>query len=133
MLRETLFRGPPQDVARLSKFLVLSGLLAQAGIEMDGPQPWDMRIHSPDLPAHLLAQGSLGLGESDMDGEWDADCLDEFFARLLRARLGERVQPARIVMHALSAHLFNGETRRRAAASADAGFQPETTVDRLKC
>ncbi|AOF83295.1 methyltransferase small domain protein [Methyloversatilis sp. RAC08] len=114
MLREALFRGPPQDDTRSSKFRVLSGLLAQAGIEVDGPEPWDMRIHSPDLPARLLAQGSLGLGESYMDGEWDADQLDEFFARLLRARLGERVQPARIVMHALSAHIFNRQTRRRA-------------------
>lgn len=114
MLRETLFRAAPPDAARSPKYRVLSDLLAQAGIQLDGPSPWDMQIHSPDLPGRLLAQGSLGLGESYMDGEWDAEHLDEFFAHLLRARLGERVQPARIMMHTLGAHLFNRQTRRRA-------------------
>ncbi|MCP2821282.1 cyclopropane-fatty-acyl-phospholipid synthase, partial [Salmonella enterica subsp. enterica serovar Typhimurium] len=57
---------------------------------------------------------SLGLGEAYMDGDWDAARLDEFFARLLRARLDTRVKPASLLMHAFSARLLNRQTPRRA-------------------
>jgi cyclopropane-fatty-acyl-phospholipid synthase len=114
MLRESLLRVAPPDAARSPKYRVLSELLAHADIRLDGPSAWDMQIHSPGVPGRLLAQGSLGLGESYMDGEWDAAHLDQFFDHLLRARVGERVQPAVILMHALGAHLFNRQTRRRA-------------------
>jgi len=33
--------------------------------------------------------GSLGLGESYMDGWWDSDALDEFFEHLLRSNIDE--------------------------------------------
>ncbi|WP_189396545.1 hypothetical protein [Janthinobacterium lividum] len=32
-----------------------------------------------------FASGNLGLGEAYMDGDWDAQQLDEFFCHLLRA------------------------------------------------
>lgn len=38
----------------------------------------------------LLAEGTLGLGESYMDGWWDVEALDEFIARLRRARLKDQ-------------------------------------------
>ena len=39
----------------------------------------------------ILARGSLGLGESYMDGWWDCAQLDGLVARILRARLDEKV------------------------------------------
>ncbi len=66
-------------------------LLAGAGIVVDGTRPWDMRIHHPDTLDRVLSQGSLGLGESYMDGWWDCDRVDEFIARVLQARLDEQV------------------------------------------
>ena len=114
MLRESLQPAASPDAARSARYRVLSGLLAKAGIRLDGPAPWDMQLNAPGVPERVLAQGSLGLGESYMDGEWDAGQLDEFFARLLRARLGEQVQPAAILVHALGARLINRQTRRRA-------------------
>lgn len=35
-----------------------------------------------------MAQGSLGLGESYMEGEWDSESIDELFHHLLNAQLG---------------------------------------------
>ena len=66
-------------------------LLASAGIMVNGTRPWDMRIHHPDTLDRVLAQGSVGLGESYMDGWWDCDRVDEFITRVLQARLDERV------------------------------------------
>ena len=66
-------------------------ILASAGIEENGSQPWDLQVHDPRLYWRILTQGSLGLGESYMDGWWDCEALDEFFARVLRLGLDQRV------------------------------------------
>ncbi|WP_083988646.1 cyclopropane fatty acyl phospholipid synthase [Devosia geojensis] len=59
--------------------------LAAADIVINGDRPWDPRIHDERLYARLIAQGTLGLGESYMDGWWDAEALDELIYRLLTA------------------------------------------------
>src|SRR3546814_639671 len=50
----------------------LQALLADADVRIDGDRDWDMQVHDPHLPARLVAGGSLKLGESYMDGWWDA-------------------------------------------------------------
>lgn len=92
---------------------VLERLLAQADVKLNGERPWDIRVHDPRTAGRVLAQGSLGLGESYMEGWWDCEALDEFFCRLLRARLDERVSPT-TVWHSLRARLFNLQSVRRA-------------------
>jgi cyclopropane-fatty-acyl-phospholipid synthase len=67
-------------------------LLAEAGIRIDGDAPWDMRVLDGAVYRRILGQGSLGLGEAYMDGLWEADRLDEFFYRLLRCDLNEKVR-----------------------------------------
>src|SRR5574343_872269 len=66
-------------------------LLALADIRCDGARPWDMRIHHPGTLERVLAHGSLGLGESYMDGWWDCERVDEFICRVLQARLDQEV------------------------------------------
>ncbi len=70
---------------------IFGKLLASAGIEENGSQPWDLQIHDKRLYRRVLTQGSLGLGESYMDGWWDCAALDEFFARVLRARVDRKI------------------------------------------
>ncbi len=55
-----------------------------AGISIDGARPWDVTVHGPDAYRRVIAQGTLGLGESYMDGLWDCQALDQLFDRLLR-------------------------------------------------
>jgi cyclopropane-fatty-acyl-phospholipid synthase len=59
------------------------GFLKDAGIAVNGSDPWDMQVHNEDLWRRVMAQGSLGLGEAYMDGWWDAADLAEFFNRVL--------------------------------------------------
>ncbi|EGK69853.1 Cyclopropane fatty acyl phospholipid synthase [Methyloversatilis universalis FAM5] len=92
----------------------MTGLLSDAGITLNGHAPWDLQMHHPRLPERIFAHGSLGLGEAYMDGDWDAERLDELFARLLRARLDTRIRPAALLLHAFSARLLNRQTPRRA-------------------
>lgn len=58
-------------------------LLANADIEINGGHAWDVRVHAPGALRRWALQGSIGLGESYMDGEWDCEALDEMLSRLL--------------------------------------------------
>ncbi len=96
---------------------VLRGLGELAGITINGDDPWDMQVHSGEVYRRILTQGSLGLGESYMDGLWDSDSLDELFCRLLRADIEERlggVARIRLLLAALRQQLFNLQSSRRA-------------------
>lgn len=89
-------------------------LLDVADIRINGDRPWDLQIKHPDMLDRVLALGSLGLGESYMDGWWDCERLDEFFCRLLRARIDTQVQPAWSWWSILRARIFNLQTPDRA-------------------
>ena len=89
-------------------------LLATADIRVGGGRPWDMRVHHPDTFDRILTRGSLGLGESYMDGWWDCDQVDEFITRILRARLDEQVGRAGWLWASLKARLTNLQSPHRA-------------------
>lgn len=90
-------------------------LLREAGITVNGNNPWDIQVHHPDFFRRVFREGSLGLGESYMDGWWDSPRLDEFFTRVLRARLDEKLKhDVKLLSEAILARLFNRQSRRRA-------------------
>ncbi|HET7570461.1 MAG TPA: cyclopropane fatty acyl phospholipid synthase [Gammaproteobacteria bacterium] len=88
-------------------------LLQSAGIEIDGSRPFDIRVHDPRLYTRAFAEGSMGVGEAYMDGWWDCPRLDEFFARLLRAHIDDKVLTWRDALHSLRARLINQQSRSR--------------------
>lgn len=98
---------------------ILQPLLQQAGIGLEGQQPYDLQIHNPQLFSTVLKGGSLGLGESYMDGWWDCERLDMFFDRALRHGL-DKTLPANLndLIYAISTRLFNLQSRRRAGQVA---------------
>jgi cyclopropane-fatty-acyl-phospholipid synthase len=89
-------------------------LLDTAGIRIDGDRPWDIRVHNDAFYPRVLAQGSLGLGESFMDGWWEALALDGFLFRLLQANLDRHVRTLEDIRCALRARLVNLQGRRHA-------------------
>lgn len=92
----------------------LAQLLEGTGIRIDGPEPWDFQVHNPRVFGRILAHGSLGLGESYMDGWWETADLDGFIYRLLCADLDERVHTWGDIFHALHARLSNLQKPSRA-------------------
>ncbi len=90
-------------------------LLDIAGITINGDKPYDIQVHNPDLYERVLRDQALGLGESYMDGWWDCEALDQFFDRILRARLDEAVKGSwKIKLHILRSKIFNLQGKRRA-------------------
>src|SRR5262245_37287938 len=94
----------------------LERLLSAADVRIGGDRAWDLQLHDERLPARLLAQGSLGLGESYMEGWWDAASLDGLLHRLLDAGLDRRVQGVAAALDSLRARLFNLQSRGRSFA-----------------
>ena len=92
----------------------IAELLAIADVQIGGGRPWDIRTHDERLWSRVLAEGSLGLGESYMDGWWDCAGLDEFFHRVLAADLDTRVQSWKDGLRLVRAKLFNLQTPSRA-------------------
>jgi cyclopropane-fatty-acyl-phospholipid synthase len=92
-----------------SAYRTVEKVINQAGIQFNGTNPWDMQIHNKAFAEMVLANGSLGLGESYMSVYWDCEKLDEFFYRALRARLDAnfRVFSWQIMWQVLKAKLFN--------------------------
>src|SRR5437660_4122665 len=69
---------------------VMTNLLACAVIRIDGTRPWDIRVHDRHFFNRVLASGTLGFGESYMDGWWDCDALDEMCCCAIHAGLENR-------------------------------------------
>lgn len=61
--------------------------LARTEVEIGGERPWDVQVHNESLYGRVLSQGTLGLGESYMDGWWDAEALDQFLFKLITANI----------------------------------------------
>ena len=110
------FSGPPSALRRRDSAAhpYIEGLLAEVGIRLNGRRPCDLRLIDPTVPERLLAHGSLGLGESYMDGQWDCEHLDQFFHRLLSADLASHVRPLGLLWHHLRSRWLNLQTEDRA-------------------
>jgi cyclopropane-fatty-acyl-phospholipid synthase len=69
----------------------LQRLMQGAGVEVNGPAPWDFQLHDRAAWHRILTGGALGFGESYMDGQWDCERLDELVCRLMRADVDREV------------------------------------------
>ncbi|QIT54669.1 cyclopropane fatty acyl phospholipid synthase [Aquisalimonas sp. 2447] len=116
----TTLHRRPQGSNSLER--MMRDLLQQADIHVNGDRPWDMQLHGSNVPERAFAYGNLGLGEAYMDGDWDVERLDEFFFRVLRARIHHQVQPLRLIFHSLRARLLNLQSLRRARQVGEAHY-----------
>jgi cyclopropane-fatty-acyl-phospholipid synthase len=94
---------------------VIRDFLAQAEVEINGSNPWDLHIHDPRFYDRVLREAELGLGESYMDGWWDCEAIDALIARILLADLISQVKGNwKLAFRVLRAQLFNLQSKRRA-------------------
>ncbi len=94
---------------------ILTELFAQAGIRVNGTNPWDIKVHNKDFYTRVLKEAALGLGESYMDGWWDCEAMDEMVNRVLASHVEKRVRGDwKIILHTLRAKLFNLQKPSRA-------------------
>lgn len=94
---------------------LLTNLLAEAGISVNGNMPHDIQIHDNRFYQRVLSETELGLGESYMDGWWDCEALDELICRILKAGIDKKVKGNwRTALYVLQTRLLNRQTKGRA-------------------
>ncbi|MFQ6004180.1 MAG: cyclopropane fatty acyl phospholipid synthase [Woeseia sp.] len=69
---------------------LLQKLLADCDVELNGSRPFDIQVADARALNRMVRRGSLGLGESYMDGQWECERVDELVDRLLRHSLYQR-------------------------------------------
>ena len=90
-------------------------ILDQAGVKINGSNPWDIQVKNDQLFPRVLSGGSLALGESYMDGWWECESLDQLFDRILSAKLDLKVVNKRtVVWNFAKAKIANQQTRIKA-------------------
>src|SRR4030095_6143504 len=98
-------------------------LLALAGIRINGKNPWDIQVANEDFYHRLLAEGSVGFGDSYIDGWWDCLRLDELFYRIMRYRLAERItRNAPLLFQVVLSRVFNLQSKQRAFRNGQAHY-----------
>lgn len=70
---------------------IVESLLRGTGITMNGSNAYDPQIHNDNFYTRVLQEGSLGLGESYMEGWWDCESPDQFFHKLLAVDIGTQI------------------------------------------
>ncbi|MBI3407208.1 MAG: class I SAM-dependent methyltransferase [Planctomycetes bacterium] len=103
---------------RVAAKAIVTGMLGRADVRIDGDRPWDLRVHNDRFFPRAL-RGSLGFGESYVDGDWDAECLDALIRRLLRRDMSHPLVRLGRKLRTLRARLFNLQTRRRSRVVAE--------------
>jgi cyclopropane-fatty-acyl-phospholipid synthase len=96
-------------------YRIVEELLSSADVAINGNRACDIKVHNPALFKRILQEGSLGFGESYMDGWWDCERLDVLFTRILQAGVDERL-PKNLsdIARIAYARLFNRQSRKRA-------------------
>jgi cyclopropane-fatty-acyl-phospholipid synthase len=87
---------------------IVEETLALADIKINGDRPWDIRVLDDRFYQRIFADGSLGVGESYMEGWWDTPSLDECMTKILQADLENKVNPTwEMRWNYIKAKLFN--------------------------
>jgi cyclopropane-fatty-acyl-phospholipid synthase len=93
---------------------LLTDLLAAADIRVNGDRPWDITVHDDRFFGRVLANGTLGFGESYMDGWWDCGALDQMSCRAVSARIDQHfAHRLPNLLTLVAAVITNPQTRRR--------------------
>lgn len=105
-------------MANAEKFILQ--LLDMADIRIGGSRPQDITVHNPKLYSRLVRDQMLGLGESYMDGWWDANQLDAMFSQVIKADLANKLKlrPS-LVLQGIDAKLRNRQSIKRATRNAE--------------
>lgn len=93
-------------------------------VKINGNKSWDITVHNDAFFSTVLANGSLGFGESYMAEWWDCQDLDQCMFHILRANLEKNLKPTWAMRwNVLKAKLFNLQNRSGSLKVIDTHYQ----------
>ncbi|MES2273372.1 MAG: cyclopropane fatty acyl phospholipid synthase [Chlamydiota bacterium] len=91
---------------------VCEEILAMADVKINGDRPWDIHVRNEEFYTRVLKDGSLGFGESYMEGWWESAALDQCLFRILKAELEKNLKINwTMVWNILRAKFFNVQNK----------------------
>lgn len=104
-------------------------ILDKADVRIGGKRPWDLQIRHPGFYRRVLLQGSLGLGESYMDGWWDCEQIDQFFYSILTSKMSAaEMKPVIRWVADLTGRLSNMQTHARSHKCVEKHYDPDGDI-----
>ena len=98
---------------------IAKSLLKQAGITIDGKKPYDISVHDERMYKLIFKNGSVGLGESYMEGDWDANKLDVFFTKVFQSNIHQKAaKNIKLALYVAQGQIMNLQASKRAYRNA---------------
>jgi cyclopropane-fatty-acyl-phospholipid synthase len=85
----------------------INNIFTEAGINLNGRYPWDITVYDESFFNRVLSLGTLGFGESYMDGHWESKELDTCITKLLTAKLNTRIIGLTGIIESLRGQFLN--------------------------
>lgn len=85
-----------------------------AGIDEKVCHSCGFKVHDPRFYERVFREGSLGLGESYMNGWWDADHVDEFIYYVTKGDVESTIRPSLQQLWLISKFFLLIDNRRTA-------------------
>ncbi len=110
-----MLEGSEIDRGEERRKRIIQEILSPAGVTINGDKPWDLRIKDERFYQKVLNDGSLGFGESYMDGWWECEDLPEFFCRLLPSDPESKLKKnLKLLSYIIRSRVVNPERKSRA-------------------
>jgi cyclopropane-fatty-acyl-phospholipid synthase len=85
----------------------ISDLFKEADIRLNGNYPWDITVYNDSFFNRVFSYGTLGFGETYVDGFWESAELDTCITKLLKAKINTRIVGVSDIFDSLMAQFFN--------------------------
>ena len=109
IVRETL------DLDDRNAQALLRSLFDLSGITVGGSAPHDVQVHDDRFYARAVRDGTLGFGESYVEGWWDCEAVDQMFTRMALANLRDHIKQSwKRLATVIKARVFNLQNITRA-------------------
>ncbi len=79
---------------------VVVELLASAGVQVNGANPWDLKVNDPAFFRRILRDPDLQIGVTYMDGLWDCAAIDQLTERLTGSRVRAKLMEPAVLCQA---------------------------------
>jgi len=87
----------------------------KGGIIINGKNPWDIQVKDTGFYTRVINRGSLGVGESYVDGLWDTKDIVEMTRRTMKSKIYRHyLNPWNRFLHFLECYFFNLQTKEQA-------------------
>jgi cyclopropane-fatty-acyl-phospholipid synthase len=105
--------------------LVIQRLFGAAGIEINGPNPWDPQVLDDRWYGRVLLHGSVGRGDSYMDGWWECSDIAGLIERIVKSGIHLRMPRLDVLQRKLRFGMIDAQDRTRSKRVAEVHYDED--------